>query len=114
MVPVKLARSVLSELGQKPRKKMLVIGVPSIESSFAYHIAKGPSDWLAEDQPALTTARAILNQMEGHLWKCKTTRPPLPPRSSSMADWILIVSSQSSAALGSPTALRSTRTSRVA
>lgn len=75
LAPVRLSRDVLSETGQAPRKKMLVIGVPSIESSFAYHVAKGPADWLAEDQPALTTARAILNQMEGHLWKCECCSP---------------------------------------
>ncbi len=112
LVPVKLARSVLSQTGQKPSKKMLVIGVPSIESSFAYHVAKGPADWLAEDQPALTTARAILNQMEGHLWKCKYS--PIQSRSRHQRLTRSPSCSQSSAGPASPTAPRSTRTSSLA
>ena len=41
--------------------QLVVFGLSSIESSFAYHVAKGPSSWTHEDQPALTVARAVLN-----------------------------------------------------
>jgi hypothetical protein len=49
--------------------QVVVYGVSSIESSFAFHVAKGPDSWTHEDQPALTVARAVLNAMEGYLWK---------------------------------------------
>lgn len=80
LVPVKLSNAVMGPLGQQPSKKvsqfslvrqsyllmliptqLVVFGVSSIESSFAYHVAKGPSSWTHEDQPALTVARAVLN-----------------------------------------------------
>lgn len=48
----------------------MLYGISSIESSFAYHVTKGPIGWTHPDQPALTVARSILNAMEGFLWKC--------------------------------------------
>ena len=47
----------------------MLYGLSSIESSFAYHVAQGPNSWTHPDQPALTVARAVLNAMEGFLWK---------------------------------------------
>lgn len=47
----------------------MLFGVSSIESCFAYHVAKGPDSWTHPDQPALTVARAVLNAMESFLWK---------------------------------------------
>lgn len=49
--------------------QIILYGLSSIESSFAYHVAKGPDSWTHPDQPALTVARAVLNAMEGFLWK---------------------------------------------
>ncbi|KAM0793479.1 hypothetical protein ACM66B_000920 [Microbotryomycetes sp. NB124-2] len=69
LVPVKLSKSVLGPLGQQPAKKIIVFGLSSIESSFAYHVTKGPNSWTHPDMPALTVARAVLNAMEGFLWK---------------------------------------------
>ncbi|KAK4055201.1 hypothetical protein OIV83_000481 [Microbotryomycetes sp. JL201] len=69
LVPVKLSSTVLGPLGQQPSKKIVVFGLSSIESSFAYHVAKGPDSWTHPDMPALTVARAVLNAMEGFLWK---------------------------------------------
>ncbi|KAK4057568.1 hypothetical protein OIO90_001213 [Microbotryomycetes sp. JL221] len=69
LIPVKLSNTVLSPLGQQPAKKVTIFGLSSIESSFAYHVAKGPDSWTHPDMPALTVARAVLNAMEGFLWK---------------------------------------------
>ncbi|GAA5862491.1 hypothetical protein JCM1840_004200 [Sporobolomyces johnsonii] len=69
LVPVKLSKDVMGPLGKQPAKKIIIYGLSSIESSFAYHVAKGPDSWTHEDQPALTVARAVLNAMEGFLWK---------------------------------------------
>ena len=49
------------ELIQIPEPQLVVFGLSSIESSFAYHVAKGPDSWTHLDQPALTVARAVLN-----------------------------------------------------
>lgn len=48
--------------------QIIVFTVSSIESSFGYHVAKGPEGWTHEDQAALTVARSYLNAMEGALW----------------------------------------------
>ncbi|KAI5480305.1 zinc metalloprotease [Pseudohyphozyma bogoriensis] len=69
LVPVIFTKDVLSPLGKAPSKKVVVFGISSIESSFSYHIAKGPDSWTHPDQPALTVARSVLNAMEGYLWK---------------------------------------------
>ncbi|GAA5896610.1 Sdd3p [Sporobolomyces salmoneus] len=69
LVPVKRSSDVMGPLGKQPAKKIILYGLSSIESSFAYHVAKGPDSWTHPDQPALTVARAVLNAMEGFLWK---------------------------------------------
>lgn len=57
-----------------PLHQVVVFGISSIESSFAYHVARGPQGWAHPDQPALTVARSVLNAMEGFLWKCESLR----------------------------------------
>ncbi|GJN92120.1 hypothetical protein Rhopal_005150-T1 [Rhodotorula paludigena] len=69
LVPVKRSKDVMGPLGRNPAKKLVITGISSIESCFAYHIAKGPASRTHEDQAALTVARAVLNAMEGFLWK---------------------------------------------
>ncbi|BGP04467.1 hypothetical protein JCM10049v2_000268 [Rhodotorula toruloides] len=69
LAPVKLSKEVMGPLGRQPAKKVVLFGVSSIESCFAYHVAKGPDSWTHPDQPALTVARAVLNAMESFLWK---------------------------------------------
>lgn len=39
--PVIYGRDCLTELGKKPGKKATIVPLPSIESSFSYHVAKG-------------------------------------------------------------------------
>lgn len=50
--------------------QLVITGVSSIESTFAYFVAKGPASREDPDQAALTVTRAVLNAMEGFLWKC--------------------------------------------
>ncbi|GAA94382.1 uncharacterized protein L969DRAFT_105184 [Mixia osmundae IAM 14324] len=67
--PVLSGRDVLSKLGRQPAKKAFLMSMPSIESSFAWHAAKAPTDLNHPDIPALRVACAILNAMESYLWK---------------------------------------------
>ncbi|GAA6054755.1 hypothetical protein JCM3770_000927 [Rhodotorula araucariae] len=69
LVPVKRSSDVMGPLGKEPSKKLVITGVSSIESTFAYFVAKGPASREHPDQPALTVTRAVLNAMEGFLWK---------------------------------------------
>ncbi|KAG0140396.1 hypothetical protein CROQUDRAFT_665240 [Cronartium quercuum f. sp. fusiforme G11] len=64
-----LSNKVLSSEGQKPTGKAIVTSMPSIESSYAYHVARGPQGFDHPDRPALTVAISVLNAMEGYLWK---------------------------------------------
>ncbi|KAH9818516.1 zinc metalloprotease [Melampsora americana] len=61
--------NVLSADGLEPSGKAIVMSMPSIESSFAYHVAKGPQGFDHTDRPALAVAISVLNAMEGYLWK---------------------------------------------
>ncbi|KAK4699612.1 presequence protease, partial [Phenoliferia sp. Uapishka_3] len=69
LLPVVLSKNVMGPLGKNPAQEVVVFGLSSIESSFSYHVAKGPSEWTHPDQAALTVARSVLNAMEGFLWK---------------------------------------------
>lgn len=39
--PLVYGRELLSDLGRKPSRKATIVPLPSIESSFSFHIAKG-------------------------------------------------------------------------
>ncbi|GAA5981276.1 hypothetical protein JCM10908_004049 [Rhodotorula pacifica] len=69
LAPITLSKQMMGPLGRQPAKKAIVYGISSIESCFAYHVAKGPDSWTHPDQAALTVARAVLNAMESYLWK---------------------------------------------
>lgn len=64
-----LGNTVLSSDGAQPSGKALVMSMPSIESSYAYHAAKGPQGFDHPDNAALTVAISVLNAMESYLWK---------------------------------------------
>ncbi|KAA1091647.1 hypothetical protein PGT21_036499 [Puccinia graminis f. sp. tritici] len=64
-----LGNAVLSSDGAQPSGKALVMSMPSIESSYAYHAAKGPQGFDHPDSAALTVAISVLNAMESYLWK---------------------------------------------
>ncbi|KAK7694817.1 hypothetical protein QCA50_002005 [Cerrena zonata] len=66
---VPLISDSLSEVGKKPAKKAIVVGLPSIESSFVTHMAKGFTGFQHPDWPALRVAAEVLNATESYLWR---------------------------------------------
>lgn len=64
-----LGNAVLTLDGSQPSGKVFVMSMPSIESSYAYHIARGPQGFDHPDQAALTVSISVLNAMESYLWK---------------------------------------------
>lgn len=69
LLPVTYAGNLLSELGRNPSRKAIVVPLQSIESSFSYHVAKGPNSYEHPDLPAVVLARTAINASEGILWK---------------------------------------------
>ncbi|PLW42340.1 hypothetical protein PCANC_10506 [Puccinia coronata f. sp. avenae] len=64
-----LGSAVLTSEGAQPAGKVVVMSMASIESSYAYHAAKGPQGFDHPDNAALTVAISVLNAMESYLWK---------------------------------------------
>ncbi|TIA96259.1 hypothetical protein E3P94_02416 [Wallemia ichthyophaga] len=56
-------------LGQNPSKKAVVVPLPSIESSFSVHTAKGVEGYDHPDIPALMVTLGTLNALESYLWR---------------------------------------------
>ncbi|KAI0815109.1 Metalloenzyme, LuxS/M16 peptidase-like protein [Irpex lacteus] len=67
--PIPVAADTLSSLGKSPVKKAVVLSLPTIESSFVSHHAKGMSGWTNADYPALRVAAEVLNATESYLWR---------------------------------------------
>lgn len=68
LLPVTYSHDVLSKLGRAPSYKAIVVPLPSIESSFSYHVGKGPNRWNHPDLPAVKVALSAVNAIEGLLW----------------------------------------------
>jgi hypothetical protein len=66
--PVQYASSTLSEVGRNPRKKAVIMGLPTIESSFVTHTCKSIHGFNNPEYPALRVAVEVLNATEGFLW----------------------------------------------
>ncbi|KAI9610843.1 hypothetical protein H4Q26_008685 [Puccinia striiformis f. sp. tritici PST-130] len=62
--------AVLTSDGAQPSGQVIVMSMPSIESSYAYHAAKGPQGFDHPDNAALMVAISVLNAMEkiGHVY----------------------------------------------
>lgn len=58
----------LSEAGKKTGKLAYVVPLPTIDSSFAYSISRGPTSYQDPKTPAIMVAMAYLNAVEGPLW----------------------------------------------
>lgn len=58
----------LSEAGLNTGKLAYVVPMPTIDSSFAYAVARGPSSWYDPKMPAIMVAMAYMNAVEGPLW----------------------------------------------
>ncbi|KAI1310239.1 hypothetical protein EDD11_003855 [Mortierella claussenii] len=69
MAPIPFSSQVWSAAGQNPGNKGYVVNMPSIESSFAKHITRGPTDFLDPDYAALLVLSECLDTLEGPFWK---------------------------------------------
>ncbi|KAG6337340.1 hypothetical protein ID866_1765 [Astraeus odoratus] len=69
LAPVKLTCQTLNELGRNPVGKATIVGLPTIESSFVSHTARGIQGFDHPEFPALGVALEILNAAESYLWR---------------------------------------------
>ncbi|KAF9431276.1 hypothetical protein BGZ94_003591 [Podila epigama] len=69
LAPIPFSSKVWSEAGKNPGHKGYVVNMPSIESSFASHVARGPTDFLDPDYAALLVLSECLDTLEGPFWK---------------------------------------------
>ncbi|KAF5377430.1 hypothetical protein D9615_005325 [Tricholomella constricta] len=67
--PVPVASTTLSEVGQNPAKKAIVMSLPTIESSYVTHTAKGIQGFDHPEYPAVRVALEVLNATESYLWR---------------------------------------------
>ncbi|KAJ8521451.1 hypothetical protein ONZ45_g1850 [Pleurotus djamor] len=67
--PVPLASQTLSELGQTPSRKAVVMSLPTIQSSYVMHTTKGLLGFDHPEYPAVRVAMEVLNATEGFLWR---------------------------------------------
>jgi Zn-dependent M16 (insulinase) family peptidase len=58
----------LSEAGKNPGQLAYVVPMPTVDSSFAYAAARGPTSWDDPAMPAVMVAMAYMNAVEGPLW----------------------------------------------
>ena len=66
--PLESRLSRASEAGKNPGKLAYVVPMPTIDSSFAISVAKGPSSLQDPRVPALMVALSYLDAVEGPLW----------------------------------------------
>lgn len=66
--PLDSRMSRMSEAGRKPGGLAYIVPLPTIDSSFALSIAKGPETFEDPRIPALMVAIAYLDAVEGPLW----------------------------------------------
>lgn len=66
--PLPTSLSRLSRKGLSPGSSAYIISLPTIDSSFAVSVARGPSSVLDPSIPALMVAFAYLDAVEGPLW----------------------------------------------
>lgn len=66
--PLEKPLSRLSDAGRNPGKLAYIIPMPTIDSSFALSVAKGPSSLKDPRIPALMVALSFLDAVEGPMW----------------------------------------------
>ncbi|KAH9486850.1 hypothetical protein JR316_0000915 [Psilocybe cubensis] len=69
LAPVPMASETLSETGKTLSKKAIVMSLPTIESSFVMHTAKGIQGFNNPEYPAIRVALEVLNATESYLWR---------------------------------------------
>jgi len=67
--PVPLASDTLSEVGENPVKKAIVMSLPTIESSYVNHTTRSIRGFNHPEFPALRVALEVLNATESYLWR---------------------------------------------
>lgn len=66
--PLETRISRLSDVGENPGNTAFIVPLPTIDSSFAISVSKGPSSLEDPNVPALMVALAYLDAVEGPLW----------------------------------------------
>lgn len=66
--PLEKRLSRVSDAGRNPGKLAYIVPMPTIDSSFALSVAKGPSSFSDPRIPALTVALSYLDAVEGPMW----------------------------------------------
>ncbi|KAL9007095.1 MAG: hypothetical protein Q9188_000130 [Gyalolechia gomerana] len=66
--PLEKRMARISEAGRNPGKLSYIIPMPTIDSSFALSVAKGPSSLEDPQVPALMVALSYLDAVEGPMW----------------------------------------------
>lgn len=66
--PLEKRLSRLSEAGRNPGRLSYIVPMPTIDSSFALSVAKGPSSLQDPRVPALMVALSYLDAVEGPMW----------------------------------------------
>ncbi|KAF3915825.1 hypothetical protein ABW21_db0207724 [Orbilia brochopaga] len=69
LLPIDSRLTRLSKSGRKPGDLMYVVPMPTLDSSFAVMVAKGPESVDDPRLPALLLATAYLDAVEGPLWR---------------------------------------------
>ncbi|KAJ7487689.1 Metalloenzyme, LuxS/M16 peptidase-like protein [Mycena galericulata] len=67
--PVPLSAQTLSELGEKPVSKAIVMSLPTIESSYVTHSTKAIRGFNHPEYPTFRVALEVLNATESYLWR---------------------------------------------
>ncbi|TFK41069.1 Metalloenzyme, LuxS/M16 peptidase-like protein [Crucibulum laeve] len=67
--PVPLASETLSDVGKNLARKAIIMSLPTIESSYVTHSAKGICGFSHPEYPTLRVALEVLNATEGYLWR---------------------------------------------
>ncbi|KAF9473122.1 hypothetical protein BDN70DRAFT_886165 [Pholiota conissans] len=67
--PVPVASKTLSDVGKKISCKAVIMSLPTIESSYATHTAKGIEGFDHPEYPAVRVALEVLNATESYLWR---------------------------------------------
>ena len=66
--PLETRLARLSDVGKNPGNTAFIVPLPTIDSSFAISVSKGPASLEDPDVPALMVALAYLDAVEGPLW----------------------------------------------
>ncbi|KAJ6519911.1 Metalloenzyme, LuxS/M16 peptidase-like protein [Mycena sanguinolenta] len=67
--PIPLSAETLSELGKEPVRKGVVMGLPTIESSYVTHSTKAIKGFNHPEYAAFRIALEVLNATESYLWR---------------------------------------------